>query len=1406
MSPLLASVRRSFSTLLTVRIGLGACALGWLAVTASADVSSAPPPAPVYEPLVFTYAAAPDPQAGQVAAEQRSGDNVWQFFAGRPAADAARTVNGQYAVVTFSKPAFDAALAVVARDTDPAAAGVMFTMPFPDGTFERFIVKDSPMLAPELSAAFPEIRTFSGQGVDDPTATTRFGWTATGFHAIVLSGVRGTVYIDTWAPGDTATHIVYRKSDLQKPAGETWQCFIGGEHVAAYHRSENSFPFTNGDTLRTYRLALAATGEYTAAAGGTKTLALARMTATMNRVNGIYERDLAVRMTVSTGTTGDPTALIFTDGTSDPFTNNDGVEMLEENGTAITNAGIASGDYDLGHVFSTGGGVAYLGSPCTSFKYGGVTGSSNPTGDAFDVDYVAHEIGHQFGGNHTFNGTTNSCGPSRSTSHAYEVGSGVTIQAYAGICSEENLQSNSIDRFHAESLDEMTAFLTSGAGSTCGTPTATGNTPPSVTALSAVTIPARTPFALTASATDANSDSLTYAWDQFDLGAVTNSVATASNGAVMTGPIFRPYSQSSSPTRRFPNEHYILNNANLPPSTYTGTAFTGGPSCFGTCLTGEVLPTVSRTMNFMVVVRDNRSGGGGIATQTQTVNVVDTGVPFQVTSPNTAVSLAANSQTTVTWDVAGTTANGINAATVMILLSTDGGQTFPTTLLSSTANDGSESVTLPNISTTQARILVQATSSAFFDISDTNFAITGGSGGGGTLTATPSTLRFSATKNGAGGDLVAQTGAQTVTVTYTGTPPPQWTATSNQPWAVVTNGSGTGAGTFSVSIANPSNAIAGSTNLSATIALSAPNTGASGSVAVQLTVAQQTGTTSGPTGQVDTPAQSATGLQGAIAMTGWVVDDVGIQHVRIYRQCLAFDNPAACQLVLGANLVLVGTASIIPGARPDVEALFPTLPANNSAGWGFLILSNLLPNIPATNASGGGVGTFQLSAVATDAEGNQRLLGRSYVDTTPVPTTVTIANDTIAKPFGAIDTPGQGATVSGTLNNFGWALTPDSNTVADGTDIQVPTTGATVNVFIDGVVVGQATYNLCRGSVAVGGVTPTGLLCDDDVSTIFRSAGVYRNLDAGRGPIGLRTINTAGLTNGLHTIQWGVTDSASRGEGIGSRYFTVLNSATRVPAGSGGWRQVAAGDGADAFVARRDLPRRDDVAILGRTGFNLDRAFVPIEPVGGVPSVVVPELGRVELRVPGAHGVAVVANGDLRAAPVGMAVDDVEGVVTWSVGPGYLGTYRLLVEREEDHVLVDVTVAPMAVVEEPVRMHVDQVDQFGSVFVMHGWALDPQAETGSGIGAVHVWARRKMSSEVISPAAPEITSELVFLGVADLGVSRPDVAAAHGGRFAHAGFRLESVLGAGEWEVTAYIWNVRTQRFEDARSVTVTIR
>jgi hypothetical protein len=646
---------------------------------------------------------------------QQSVDNAWQLVSGRPQTAAARTdLIGQVAVVRLDRAVFNGLMRQAPGEPALRSNGVVFSLPMPDGRFTRFRIAESPILAPELAAAFPEIKTYAGQGIDDPTATTRFGWTERGFHAIVLSAA-ATVYIDPYAPGDLDFYVAASRDALQQP-GVPFQCLVTGSGDETGLRTAGTFPLTNGTALRTYRLALAATGEYTVAAGGTKSLALSRMTTTMNRVNGIYERDLAVRMTVATGTGADPTALIYTDGTTDPYTNNSGSTMLGQNQTNIDSV-VGTANYDVGHVFSTaGGGVAYLRAPCASFKAGGVTGLSNPTGDAFDVDYVAHEMGHQFGGNHTFNSTTSSCGGgNRSSSNAYEVGSGSTIQAYAGICGVEDLQRNSHDYFHIESLNEMTAFITSGGGAACGTASATGNTLPATTTSATFTIPVSTPFVLAAVATDANGDALTYAWEQYDLGTASTSVATASTDDG-SRPLFRSYAPTTSGLRYFPSMTYVLNNANVPPTTYACSS--------GTCLTGETLPTTSRPMHYYATIRDNRSGGGGINTAAITVTSTTAAGPFVVTAPNTALSLSGGAAQVVTWNVASTTASPVSVANVRILLSTDGGTTFGTELAASTANDGSESVTLPNITTTTARIKVEAVGNIFFDVSNTNFSIT----------------------------------------------------------------------------------------------------------------------------------------------------------------------------------------------------------------------------------------------------------------------------------------------------------------------------------------------------------------------------------------------------------------------------------------------------------------------------------------------------------------------------------------------------------------------------------------------------------------------------------------------------------------------------------------------------------
>ena len=591
------------------------------------------------------------------------------------------------------------------------AAEVILELPSPDGKLQRFRIEESPMMELELATKFPEIKTYHGQGIDDPTATLRFDITPLGFHSQILSS-SGTVLIDPYSMSDTENYISYFKRDV--PKNGNFFCQFGKTTGKDFYKSEYDFfsnygdapNVTSGASLRTYRTAVAATGEFTAFYGGTVAQAQAGIVTIMNRVNGIYERDLAIRLTLIANNN----SVVYTNSATDPYTNNDPNALLNQNQSNLDSV-IGSANYDIGHVFTTaGGGLAGLGVVCrSSLKAQGETGTSSPTGDPYAVDYVAHEMGHQFGGNHTFNASDSN----RSAANAYEPGSGITIMGYAGLFGVQDLAGNSIDTFHVRSLEEIIAFKTSGFGNTCGAATSTGNTPPTVSAPASYNIPRNTPFALTATASDVNGDSITYDWEEYDLGAAaTGAPNTDSDGNAR--PIFRPYLPVTSATRNFPSLTFILNNANVPPTT------TGG------FMTGEILPSISRTMVFQVVARDNRSGGGGINTATTNIVVSAAAGPFNVTAPNTNVSWTGGTAQTVTWNVSGTTANGINAANVRISLSTDGGQTFPTVLAASTVNDGSESITIPNTPTTQARIKVEAVGNIFFDVSNTNFTITTG--------------------------------------------------------------------------------------------------------------------------------------------------------------------------------------------------------------------------------------------------------------------------------------------------------------------------------------------------------------------------------------------------------------------------------------------------------------------------------------------------------------------------------------------------------------------------------------------------------------------------------------------------------------------------------------------------------
>ncbi len=583
---------------------------------------------------------------------------------------------------------------------------VLIDLPMPDGSMEQFRMQESPIMEPGLAIQFPEIKTYAGQGVEHPEATVRLDITPKGFHAMVYSPY-GTYFIDPYADGNTADYISYYKRDFTSRT-KSFSCYFDeinqlpvdeiqhdkGQPIPdPDQKAERNGLRAFGDChFRTYRLALACSGEYAAFHGGTVALALAAEVTTMNRVNGVFEMDFNVRMIIIANNN----LITYTNAATDPYSNGNPNAMITQNQTN-TDAVIGSANYDIGHVFGTNsGGLAGLGVVClASNKARGVTGSGAPVGDAFDIDYVAHEIGHQFGGNHTQNNACNRNGPT-----AWEPGSGLTIMGYAGICPPD-IQSNSDAFFHGGNIGEMYGFILAG-GNTCAVqPAYTNNAPTITTWTGNETIPRGTPFQLSASATDADGNALTYCWEQRNNQVSTQPPVGTSTG----GPNFRSFFPSISGTRYFPRLADLVNNVSP---------------------VWEVLPTVGRVMNFRVVVRDNKPGGGCNDHKDMVLTIDGTSGPFSVTYPSAAaISWTGNSMQTVTWNVLNTDIAPVSCANVDILLSTDGGFTYPTTLATGVPNDGSQTIVVPNISTTSARIMVRGSGRSFFDISNNNFAIVG---------------------------------------------------------------------------------------------------------------------------------------------------------------------------------------------------------------------------------------------------------------------------------------------------------------------------------------------------------------------------------------------------------------------------------------------------------------------------------------------------------------------------------------------------------------------------------------------------------------------------------------------------------------------------------------------------------
>lgn len=577
------------------------------------------------------------------------------------------------------------------------------TLPLPDGKEVTFSLQPYDLLPADLAAKYPGIRTFKGHDEANPVETGRVDLGPQGFHAMFSHQGR-MVFVDPLRNGEG--YAVYYQQDAHSRLEEEADRVIGSKAGKLARQV-----LVDGNERKRYVIAISAAGEYTQYHGGTVEAGLGAITTLLNRVNEVYQRDVAAEFQLASGND----TIIFTDAATDPFFNGD-----DPSGSGLSDVDVnmqvqavaqtqGLGAFDIGHVVNTGGGgLAGLGVLCTADKSAGMTGSSNPVGDAFFIDYVAHEIGHQFGADHTFNGTTGSCGGgNREASQAWEPGSGSSIMAYAGICGEEDLQANSLPYFHSKSIEQMRAHMAT--VSSCGTTQSLTNNAPQVAAGNDHVIPANTPFVLKGAGTDLDNDALSYTWEQIDLGTESFSVASMVDDG--SRPLFRFVAPTSAPERTLPSLPSLLTN---------------------TLAKGEAWPATNRELNFRLTARD---GKGGVSSDDMKIQVVNTGKAFALTSP-LVTPLAAGQTQTIDWDVAGTNAAPINCSKVDLYMTRDEGVNW-TLLAGGQPNSGSASVAIPAGSDGTARLKVACSDNLFFAISPLKLSVTqrveGGGGGGGAL-------------------------------------------------------------------------------------------------------------------------------------------------------------------------------------------------------------------------------------------------------------------------------------------------------------------------------------------------------------------------------------------------------------------------------------------------------------------------------------------------------------------------------------------------------------------------------------------------------------------------------------------------------------------------------------------------
>jgi subtilisin-like proprotein convertase family protein len=609
----------------------------------------------------------------------------------------------------------------------------IISLPNADGNIEQFQVFEASNFEADLQVQFPQIRAFSGKGITDKYASLKISISPQGIQTMIFRADKETEFIEAYSQ-DHTVYAVF-KSQRQK-VKLAWTCSTDEKAMVtdiSEKISTNKSAFINTGELRTMRLAQSCNAEYSNYFGATSEaqvgLVLAAFNATLTRCNGVYEKDLALHLNLVASSTN----VIYYVPSTDPYTTLGqwNTQLQKALNTTLTGPGTSlaanNAAYDIGHLFGASGGggnAGCIGCVCVNgttagtgaTKGRGITSPSDgiPQGDNFDIDYVVHEIGHQLGGTHTFSQSNEGSGTNK------EVGSGITIMGYAGITSQD-VAPHSIDIYHETTIEQIQNNLI-GRACIIVTSLAGTNATPVVAPLSSFTIPASTPFVLTGSASDANSaDALTYCWEQNDDGGSSTGASSSASPTKVIGPNFISTLPTASPSRYFPRLSSIIANSNT-------TAATGND----VGILSEALSSVSRVLNFRLTVRDNvlyssvapiTVGQTNFADMVVTVNA--TAGPFLVTLPNLgSESWSVGSNQNITWNVAGTTANNINAEFVDIFLSSDGGLTYPIQLASKVPNDGSETITVPNSIGTNNRIMVKGYKHIFFDISNANFAIT----------------------------------------------------------------------------------------------------------------------------------------------------------------------------------------------------------------------------------------------------------------------------------------------------------------------------------------------------------------------------------------------------------------------------------------------------------------------------------------------------------------------------------------------------------------------------------------------------------------------------------------------------------------------------------------------------------